>query len=140
MRGLCKLLCGLLAKPRLLRCNTCLQPGLRAKSLCALLLQSCLLRRSSSLCGSRLTKLLRGALPKTSLLRCNRGLLRTELANALSSSHLALLLLLEGRHRIGLRLAVALVQEIGNRGCFLFKQAAFKFGALHTFSNPTKGS
>jgi len=44
------------------------------------------------------------------LLRRDRSLLRTQLADVLARGHLTLLLLLKGRHRIGLSLRVALAK------------------------------
>jgi hypothetical protein len=137
-RGLPKLLGRLLAEPRLLACNGCLKSGLRAKSLCALLLQSCLLRRSGSLGGTCLPKLLGRLLAEPRLLACDSGLLCTKLADALCGAQLALLLLLKARHRIGLRLRVALVQEVCDRAGLLLQQSALHLRPLHTFTRTAK--
>ena len=61
-------------------------------------------------------------------------LLRGLLSNNLPGLHTTLLLLLERRHCIGLRLRVALIKKVGDRARTLLHQPAFKFRTLHALA------
>ncbi|NDC35189.1 MAG: hypothetical protein EBZ51_07340 [Synechococcaceae bacterium WB9_2_112] len=93
-----------------------------------------MLHCSGRLCASGLCKLLCCRLAQTGLLCCHASLLDAQLADALCSGGLTLLLLLKGSHRLRLRLAVALRHQVGNRVGLLLQKTALKLCALHAFA------
>lgn len=124
------------------------RPGLRSKvavTLCSLLIKACCRLTELRLLHAKLTK----PLPSSDLVLCEVAvkagrclsqlrLLRGLLTDRLARLHRALLLLLKGRHRIGLRLRVTLIEKIGDRARLLIHQAPLELGTLHAFALATK--
>ena len=133
-----KHLCRLLAKSRTLpgSGNVGLRRGLLHAS--RLKAKTRLLPRNRGLELPRLSELLRGLLTETRLLGGGLCRLGTELARGLRALKRTLLLLLERRHRLGLRLRVALRKQIGDRARLLLHQAALHLGTLHAFALAAK--
>lgn len=74
------------------------------------------------------------------LLSSDLSLLRAQLADALACLHLAALLLFKGLHSLGLRLTVALRQEVSDGAGLLVHQVALHLCALHAFALTAKST